>query len=236
MDSNWTHIYGKIALVCFAASLTLGCGKKMDKKDEASGTIATASAPDTSDDPAPGGLEMPKGDVESPTPKESKGGGMEMPEQSSSATPIKIQYATLEEVQKFASTTGKITVLDVWSTSCAPCRKEFPGLVKLNQEQSEKVQCVSLDVDYYGGKSKPPETYEKAVVEFLTSVNAQFPNYLCKTPSEEVYAGLEIASIPSVLIYDANGKLIKKFVDAGDSAGFTYEKDVVPFVNGIISP
>jgi hypothetical protein len=43
-----------------------------------------------------------------------------------------------------------------------------------------------------------------------------------------------LASIPAVLVFDGEGNLTKVFVDAGESAGFTYEKDVVPFVEKLI--
>ena len=32
---------------------------------------------------------------------------------------------------------------------------------------------------------------------------------------------------------DANGDLIKKFADAGDTAGFTYDKDIIPLIEKI---
>ena len=31
-------------------------------------------------------------------------------------------------------------------------------------------------------------------------------------------------------VYDKDGKLVKRFIDADDTAGFSYEKDIIPFV------
>ena len=148
--------------------------------------------------------------------------------------PVGVQFASWEQAEQVAKSTGKITVLDVWSTVCAPCIKELPGLVDLHQELGDKVQCMTLDVDFDGRKSKPPSTYEKDVLSLLTSLDANFPNYICTTSSDDVYAAAEIDSIPAVLVFDANGKLAKTFVDAGESAGFGYHKDVIPFVKSLI--
>ena len=41
-------------------------------------------------------------------------------------------------------------------------------------------------------------------------------------------------SIPAVLVFDAEGKLVKQFIDAGETIGFTYDKDVIPMVNSIL--
>jgi thiol-disulfide isomerase/thioredoxin len=148
--------------------------------------------------------------------------------------PVGVQFASWEEAEQIAKSAKKITVLDIWSTVCAPCIKELPGLVDLHQELGDQVQCMTLDVDFDGRKSKPPTTYEKDVLSLLTNLNAKFPNYICTTSSDDVYSAAEIDSIPAVLIFDADGKLAKKFVDAGESAGFGYHKDVIPFVKSLL--
>lgn len=147
---------------------------------------------------------------------------------------LSIKMASWDEVQKIASSTGKVTVLDVWSTVCAPCIKELPGLVKLQKEYEEQVRCMTVDIDFDGRKSKPPATYEEDVATILKSIGAVFPNFISTTPSDDVYAAAQIDSIPAVFVFDADGKLVKKFVDAGAEAGFGYEKDVAPFVKSLL--
>jgi hypothetical protein len=46
-----------------------------------------------------------------------------------------------------------------------------------------------------------------------------------------VFASTKLSSIPAVLVFDAKGELVRSFVDAGATAGFTYEKDIIPFVS-----
>ncbi len=196
---------------------------------------STSDASPGPSDP-PGKLELPPDDIPEQEPTtESDAPGLELPDDPSitskaSGDTAKIQYATWDEIAKFATSNGRVTVVDLWSTVCAPCVKEFPGLVKLHTEHGDAIQCISVDVDYDGRKSRPPETYEEHVVGFLTSVGATFPNYISRTPSEEIFATLDVVSIPAVLIFDAEGKLVKRFIDADETAGFSYEKDIIPLV------
>jgi hypothetical protein len=101
----------------------------------------------------------------------------------------------------------------------------------LHQTLGSSVQCIAVDLDFDGRKSRPPEHYEDQVVSFLHDVGASgFPTYISRTPSDDVFAAMKLDSIPAVLIYNAQGELAKAFVDAGETAGFTYEDDVIPLV------
>ncbi|MFG0261646.1 MAG: hypothetical protein ACF788_04575 [Novipirellula sp. JB048] len=194
-----------------------------------------------------GGLELPPGDLpaaESNPPPPEASGGMEMPDLQTSRKPsvadsvapaaAAVIYGSLPEIRSRIAETGKVTVVDYWSLACQPCLEEFPGLVRLQNQFPDQVQCLSVDIDFDGRKSRPPNHYETRVTAFVNSVGATFPNYISSTPSDEVYAELELDSIPAVLIYDAEGELVKKFVDAGDTVGFSYDDDVIPFVKQMI--
>lgn len=151
------------------------------------------------------------------------------------ADEVSLKAATWEEIKSQATKTGKVTVVDVWSLACEPCLKEFPGLVAIDRDMGDSVACFAVDSDYDGRKTKPAESYRPRVEAFLKSVNAKFPNFLCTTPNEELFTELEIESIPAVLIFDAKGKLVRKFVDAGDDAGFTYHDNIVPFIKELLA-
>lgn len=152
--------------------------------------------------------------------------------QSTARAPL--TAATQEQIMDIVTAAGKVTVVDFWSLSCEPCLKEFPGLVALQRELGDQVACYSVSVDYDGRKSKPAETYRDRVQDFLNQSQATFPNFLCETPNESVFESLKIVSIPAVLIYDAEGKLVKTFTDTGDSLGFSYEKDITPLVKSLL--
>ncbi len=141
---------------------------------------------------------------------------------------IAVQIVDWDETQKLiAAHKGKIVVLDAWSTSCPPCMKEFPNLVKLHQKYGGKqVACMSLSCDYSGIKNKPPEFYRERVEKFLTKTGAEFQNLLSSVPSDDLFKKLGIESIPAVYVYGRDGKLVKRF-DNGQAKteedNFTYE-------------
>ncbi len=211
----------------------------------------------------PGSIEMPPGDIDpaSDADAEKTGieGGLEMPADATidgavesgnagaaevdeaEAEPgdtsgINVGYQKWDEIVAAATSSGKITVVDLWSLSCEPCLKEFPGLVRLAEQFGETVACVSVNLEFDGRKSRPPEYYQDRVVAFLRSVDARGVRHLIsQTPNEDVFAATKIASIPAVFVYNAEGEIVQVFVDAGETAGFTYEKDVLPLVTKLAS-
>lgn len=148
---------------------------------------------------------------------------------------VTLSQATWDEILQAVKSPGRPAVLDVWSLSCEPCLKEFPGLVRLDQQWGERLHCVSANIDFDGRRTRPPESYEPKVSEFLEQQKAELRNFLCTTPSDQVYEKLKIPSIPAVLVFDAQGKEVARFVDAGETLGFTYQKDVIPFVEKMLA-
>ncbi len=231
-------------LALVVALVSLGCGRQPSDSDTVDPPERmTVESEEAVDPKVLGGLELPPGEIPTgPAVEEpASGGGIEMPrdlvlpddagDDAGAATSPKIEYGTWEEIQSLARSTGRVTIVDLWSLACEPCLKEFPGLVRLHESMGSKVQCIAVDLDFDGRKSRPPEYYETQVVEFLKSVDAEgFPMYISITPSDDVFAAAKLASIPAVFVFDADGQVAKVFVDAGESAGFTYEKDIVPLV------
>lgn len=212
-------------------------------------TLSTSEP--SGDKPITGGIQLPDSGVPAEDDSETQGseaneGGIVMPDlmmmpdlndsgelNDDQAQEI-VAFADWSSIQSFATSTGKVTVVDLWSLACGPCLKEFPGLVKLNRDHGSDVICVGVSVDYDGRKSRPADSYKDRVVTFLKAVDAAFPNFICQTPNEDVYNALDLDSIPAVLVFDQQGKLQKRFVDAGETIGFGYEKDVVPFVEELL--
>jgi thiol-disulfide isomerase/thioredoxin len=140
----------------------------------------------------------------------------------------------LQQVKKL---TGKIVVVDVWSTSCPPCMREYPHLVQLSQRWPEQVACVSLNVDYIGIKSKPADSYLPKVKGFLEKEKSVAVKNLMSTEADsDVFEHLKIDSIPAVLLYAADGTLLKTFSEAnsGDD-GLTYAGDVIPAIEMLLA-
>lgn len=132
-----------------------------------------------------------------------------------------------------AAQKGKVVIVDLWSTWCAPCVREFPDLAELARTFPDDVVCLGFNLDYSGAADENLESIRQSVAEFLAKQNAHFPNAVSADPADDVFHRLELASIPAVLVYDREGRLNKRFdnddAQYGD-AGFTYAEHVVPWL------
>ncbi|HEY4261439.1 MAG TPA: TlpA disulfide reductase family protein [Schlesneria sp.] len=134
---------------------------------------------------------------------------------------------------------GKVVVVDIWSTSCEPCLREFPHLVALQQRHPADVVCISFDCDFIGAKNKPVALYRERVLKQLTSQHAEkLINGMSTIAADELFQQLDIDSIPAVYVYDRTGKLSKRFdnrTPASDSEeGISYEKQIDPLVADLV--
>jgi thiol-disulfide isomerase/thioredoxin len=182
----------------------------------------------------PEGVQAPEVD---PTPSPGPGAAVLAPAGSGDIASghISLRAAPWDQITQAITSTGRITVVDVWSLACEPCLKEFPGLVAIHRDMGDRVACFSVNVDFDGRKTKPAESYRPRVEEFLASADAGFVNFLSQTASDDLFAEIEIQSIPAVLIYDAQGKLIRTFSDVGADAGFTYAENILPFLTQLLA-
>ncbi len=141
---------------------------------------------------------------------------------------------TLAEIKAFK---GKVVVVDMWSTSCIPCMREFPNLVKLQAKHGKRIVCVSFNCDYLGIAGKPPESYRGRALKFLKKQRAALVNILSSTPSDELFDQMDLGSIPAIYVFDPSGRLVQRFDnddrDSGDE--FTYKDHVVPLVEKLLT-
>lgn len=134
-----------------------------------------------------------------------------------------------------AAQRGKIVVVDVWSTACLPCLREFPHLVELQQTAGDDIVCIGLNCDFAGIRNKPPEVYRDRVLKVLHEKEAHIINIMCNEPADELFPKLKIDSIPATFVYDRTGRLVKTFDNnTNASAEFTYAEDVIPFVRELM--
>jgi thiol-disulfide isomerase/thioredoxin len=91
---------------------------------------------------------------------------------------------------------GKVVVLNLWATWCAPCREEMPSLDRLSaQLDPEKAVVVALSVDRTG-----PERVRKFVDE-VGVVNIQ----IMHDPKAQAARQLKVPGLPATIIVDRDG-------------------------------
>ena len=153
------------------------------------------------------------------------GGGTAAAPRDAAAIEVRLvdHAGLMEEVERHR---GKPVVLDCWSTSCPPCVKEFPGLVKLAATHGDRVQCLSLCFDYDGVGT--PDELVPPVREFLEQVGAgRIVNMLSSEEADSLYPKLDLVSVPAIMIWKPDGALAIRYDDdmAARDLGraFTYD-------------
>ena len=98
---------------------------------------------------------------------------------------------------------GKVVVLNLWATWCAPCVEELPSLLALQQKMpSLAVVAVSTDQD--------DAVYRKFLVKHHVDV------LTVRDASQRVNEMYGTVLIPETYIIDRNGVLRRKFIGAQD--------------------
>ena len=103
---------------------------------------------------------------------------------------------------------GKVVVVDVWATYCPPCMRDFHHLVELHhQYDPQKVACISLSLDNEG--LAPLDQVVPRVLRFLNQQRATIDNVIMLEDSDRVLRALQLASIPTVLVYGKQGQVLE---------------------------
>lgn len=151
-------------------------------------------------------------------------------------------FKNYEELQELiAEQQGKVVVVDYWSTWCAPCVREFPQLVELQERFGKDVVCISASCNYDGLPDSPPESYREEVQAFLDEQKAgDLVNVVMTVEAEALFEQLNLASIPAVYVYNREGELAQRFDNEDpdklkESGEFTYEKDIIPLVEELVA-
>lgn len=96
---------------------------------------------------------------------------------------------------------GKVVVLNLWATWCAPCVEELPSLLDLSQRMPQlAVVAVSTDQD--------PQVYQRFLVQHHVSVTN------VRDADQRINALYGTVQIPETYIIDKHGVIRRKFIGA----------------------
>jgi thiol-disulfide isomerase/thioredoxin len=107
------------------------------------------------------------------------------------------------KAMKLSDLKGKVVLLNLWATWCAPCRKEMPFLDKLQAELgSDQFEVVALSVD-----RGDPDKARK----FLEEVGATSLKFY-HDPTAQAGFSLMAIGMPTTLLFDREGREIGRLV------------------------
>lgn len=105
-----------------------------------------------------------------------------------------------------ADDSGKVVVLNVWGSWCAPCRKEAPDLAAASRDAADVARFVGLDI----------RDYDRAPAQaFVRTFKVPYPSIYDPRGAELVkFTDLPPNGIPSTLVIDRQGRVAVRVVGA----------------------
>lgn len=108
-----------------------------------------------------------------------------------------------EKPMTLADFKGRVVLLNLWATWCAPCRKEMPGLDRLQAEMgSDQFEVVALSVDRAGVKASQKFLDQIAVKSLKTYVDA----------TARVSKPLRVVGMPTTILIDREGREVGRLI------------------------
>ena len=107
---------------------------------------------------------------------------------------------------------GKVVLVDVWGTFCAPCKEKFPKVVALHDRYGRKgLAVVSVSVD-------PPDDADarRAAEAFLLRQKAAFRNVILTDKAEVWQEKWNTGGPPIFFLFDREGRLVVRWEDKVD--------------------
>ncbi len=107
----------------------------------------------------------------------------------------------LREVQ---GSLGRVVLVNVWATWCAPCREDLPALVRLQRDlEGQGFRLILVSADF---ASRRP-----AAAAFLASQGVVSPTFAKAQGDQEFIDGLDsrwTGALPATLLFDRQGRKV----------------------------
>lgn len=98
---------------------------------------------------------------------------------------------------------GKVLLVNLWATWCAPCRKEMPSLDRLQAELgSDRFEVVAISAD---------KTGIEGATKFLDQIKVT-NLAVYADPTVRIHSGLKAIGMPASILLDAKGREIGRLV------------------------
>ena len=107
---------------------------------------------------------------------------------------------------------SKLTMVNVWATSCGPCLNEMPGLGELAAEYDRaEFQIIGIVSDVREGEDP------SLVEELVQQTGADYPHLLANASIDQAFlAG--VSGVPTTFFFDGEGAYLGGIVGAADKS------------------
>ena len=101
---------------------------------------------------------------------------------------------------------GKLVIVNLWATWCAPCLREMPSLERLQSRLGERVAVLAVSEDRGGNKSVEP---------FIAKLGLKSVKIYID-PKSEVGHAFGVQGLPTSFIIDHEGKVLGRVEGAAE--------------------
>lgn len=111
---------------------------------------------------------------------------------------------------------GKVLILNVWATWCAPCREEMPSMERLYRDiRDEDFEILAVSVDASPGERDErgnPGASKQRLAEFAAEYDLTFP--ILHNPSGDIQATYQTTGVPESFIIGRDGVIQRRIAGA----------------------
>jgi len=93
---------------------------------------------------------------------------------------------------------GKLVLVNLWATWCAPCREEMPSLERLQTRFGDKITILAISEDMGGGKAVEPFIAKLGLKEVKTYLD----------PKNAVGQAFRVDGLPTSFLIDRQGRVL----------------------------
>lgn len=126
-----------------------------------------------------------------------------------------LTFETKEGVRSLSDFGGKVVMIDVWASWCAPCVASIPHLNNMADRFKERdFELIALSVDKNGWDVVDPFLEKRREISYKIAIPNPAPGFQLSTIIDLNPLG-NVSALPTVFLVDREGRLAAKFVGAG---------------------
>jgi thiol-disulfide isomerase/thioredoxin len=92
---------------------------------------------------------------------------------------------------------GKVVLLNLWATWCAPCRREMPSLERLQARSGDRMAVLAISEDFGGSKVVAPFVAKLGLTTIKTYLD----------PKGAVGQAFKVTGLPTSIVLDRHGRV-----------------------------